>query len=377
MDQGIPLFKIRGIQIRMHYTFPLILVFAAFQFALITGRGLTGAVFGVVVTSMLFVIVVLHELGHSLAAQFYGIQVKQIVLLPIGGLAQLGRMPEKPIQELVISAAGPLVNFALAVVLAVFGLAYGQDLGLQLALRLPAGITFGAVFSYIFAANLFLGLFNLLPAFPMDGGRILRSLLAMRIEYPKATSLAVTIGQGMAVLMGLWGFFGGGGFFLIFIAIFIFGAAGQEGRMARVRGALGDITVREAYSGHIRSLTPLSTLREAITITMSSRQSHFPVLDGERLLGVLTPRRLAQALRNAGPDELAAKFMRTDLEPVSPDEKLYVAQQLLAEAEAEALPVVEGDQFLGLVTAWDVSKVYRLASGWPGFKSSRVSIAET
>ena len=376
MDQGIPLFKVRGIQIRMHYTFPLILVFAAFQFALITGRGLTGAVFGVVVMSILFAIVVLHELGHSLAAQSYGIQVKQIVLLPIGGLAQLGRMPEKPIQELVISAAGPLVNFALAAVLAVFGLAYGQDLGLQLALRLPAGITFGAVFSYIFAANLFLGLFNLLPAFPMDGGRILRSLLAMRIEYPKATSLAVTIGQGMAVLMGLWGFFGGGGFFLIFIAIFIFGAAGQEGRMAKMRGVLGDVAVRDAFSRHVRSLTPRSTLREAIMLTMSSIQSHFPIRDGERLLGILTSNRLAEALRNAGPDELASKFMRTDLGSVAPDEKLYVAQQLLGEAESEALPVVENGQFLGLVTMQDVRKVYRLASRWPGFAGSRVGTAE-
>ena len=376
MDRGISLFKVRGIQIRMHYTFPLILIFAAIQFASLTGRGLTGALFGVIVISILFVIVVLHELGHSIAAQSYGIQVKQIVLLPIGGLAQLARMPEKPSQELVISAAGPLVNFALAAVLAVLGLAYGQELSLQFGIRLPAGITLGAVFSYVFAANLFLGLFNLLPAFPMDGGRILRSLLAMRIDYSRATRWAVTIGQGLAVLMGLWGFFGGG-FFLILIAFFIFFAAGQEGRMIKMRQLLGDVTVREALSSQIRSLSPHSTLREAIALTMSSIQSHFPVRDGERLLGVLTRSRLGEALRKAGPDAFAAKFMRTDLEPVSPDEKLYIAQQLLAEADTDALPVVEGGQFLGLVTAQDVSKVYRLASRWPGFTSSRVGTAET
>ena len=375
MDRGIPLLKIRGIQIRMHYTFPLILIFAAVQFALITGQGLTGALFGVIVTSILFVIVVLHELGHSVAAQHYGIQVKQIVLLPIGGLAQLGRMPEKPSQELVISVAGPLVNFALAAALAVLGLAYGQELGLQFAFRLPAGITLGAVFSYVFAANLFLGLFNLLPAFPMDGGRILRSLLAMRIDYSRATRWAVTIGQGMAVLMGLLGFIGGG-FFLILIAFFIFGAAGQEGRMIKMRQVLGDVTVREAFSSQVRSLTPHSTLREAIGLTMSSIQSNFPVQDGERLLGILTSVRLGEALRKAGPDALAAKFMRIDLEPVSPDEKLYIVQQLLGEADTEALPVTEGGEFLGLVTAQDVNKVYRLASGWPGFTRSRMGTAE-
>ena len=230
-------------------------------------------------------------------------------------------------------------------------------------------------FSYVFAANLFLGLFNLLPAFPMDGGRILRSLLAMRIDYSRATRWAVTIGQGMAVLMGLLGFFGGG-FFLILIAFFIFGAAGQEGRMIKMRRALGDVTVREAFSGQIQSLTPQSTLREAIALTMSSIQSHFPIRDGERLLGVLTSSRLGEALRKAGPDALAAKFMRTDLEPVSPDEKLYVAQQLLGEAGMEALPVVEGGKFLGLVTAQDVNKVYQLASRWPGFARSRIGTAE-
>ncbi len=375
MDRGIPLFKIRGIQLRMHFTFPLILIFAAVQFALITGRGLTGAVFGVVVTSILFVIVVLHELGHSIAAQSYGIQVEQIVLLPIGGVAQLGRMPEKPSQELVISAAGPLVNFALAALLAVLGLAFGQELSLRFAFRLPAGITFSAVFSYIFAANLFLGLFNLLPAFPMDGGRILRSLLAMRIDYSRATTLAVIIGQGMAVLMGLWGFVAGG-FFLILIAIFIFSAARQEGQMAKMRRVLGDITVRQAFSTQGSSLTSRSTLREAISLTMSSFQSDFPVRDDERLLGVLTSKRLAEALRKAGPDELVAQFMRTDLDPVSPDEKLYIAQQLLSEAGADALPVMEGEQFLGLVTARDVRKVYRLASRLPGFIRSRAGTAE-
>ncbi len=376
MDRGFPLFKIRGIQLRMHYTFPLILIFAAIQFALITGRGLTGAVFGVVVTSILFVIVVLHELGHSVAAQSYGIQVEQIVLLPIGGVAQLGRMPEKPSQELVISAAGPLVNFALAALLAIFGLAFGQDLGLRFAFRLPAGITFGAVFSYIFAANLFLGLFNLLPAFPMDGGRILRSLLALRFDYSRSTTWAVTIGQGMAALMWLWGFFNGG-FFMVLIAIFIFGAARQEGQMAKMRRVLGDITVRQAFSTQFSSLTSRSTLRDAISLTMTSSQSDFPVGDDEQLLGVLTSKRLAEALRKAGPDELAIKYMRTDLDPVSPDEKLYIAQQLLSEAGAEALPVAERGQFLGLVTARDVRKVYRLASRMPGFEGSRVQIVET
>jgi Zn-dependent protease len=379
MESGIPLFKIRGIQIRMHITFPLILVWGAIQFGLLAGRGMTGAVFGVVVTLILFAIVVLHELGHSFAAQYYGVPVQQIVLLPIGGVAQLGRIPEKPSQEFVIAIAGPLVNFVLAGLLGIIGLTYGLDLGLtglQTVLRQLGDAHLSAVFSYVFVSNLFLGLFNLLPAFPMDGGRVLRALLATRMDYPRATALAVTIGQGLAWLMGLWGFLGGG-FFLILVAIFIYTGAGQEGRMVQVRSVLRDLTVRQAYSKQVKSLTPQSTLREAIDITLSSFQSDFPVCDNEMLVGLLTHTQLVEALNRTSPDESVTKFMRTDLAPVSPDESLYLAQQRLTEEEIDALPVVERGQFLGLVTARDVNEVYRLASRWPGFARSRVQIAES
>ncbi len=376
MDRGIPLFKIRGIQIKMHYTFPLILVWAALQFGLLSGRGLGGAAFGVIVTSILFAIVVLHELGHSFAAQYYGVDVKQIVLLPIGGVAQLARIPEKPSQEFVISIAGPLVNFALAAALAVVGLSAGLQLGLPFAFGLPAGVSAGAVFSYIFAANLFLALFNLLPAFPMDGGRVLRSLLAMRLDYAKATSIAVVIGQGMALLMGLWGF-ASGSFFLVLVAFFIFSAAGQEGRMARMRSVLGDVTVQQAYSRQVYTMQPSATLRQAIALTMSSYQSDFPILEGEELVGLLTRGRLEEALKKSSDDQSVSEVMRRDLKPVSPDERLYVVQKLMMEAESEVLPVVENGVFLGLITAGDIGKVYRLASRWPGFARSRVGIAET
>ena len=147
--------------------------------------------------------------------------------------------------------------------------------------------------------------------------------------------------------------------------------------MIKVRRVLGDVTVREAYSTQVRSLSPHSTLREAIALTMSSFQSDFPVLAGNSLLGVLTHNRLAEALKEAGPNEPVTKFVRTDLQPVSPNEKLYIAQQLLAEADTDTLPVVEGGKFLGLLTARDVNKVYRLASRWPGFTSSRLNTAET
>jgi Zn-dependent protease len=224
VDSSFGLFSVRGINIRVHITFPLILVWAAIQFGALTRQGVSGAVFGIIVTLLLFAIVVLHELGHSIAAQNYGVPVKQIVLLPIGGVAQLARIPEEPVQEFVIAIAGPLVNFGLAILMFIAGLVVGIDGVLSNPFsiaRLMGEISPNAIFAYVFASNLFLGIFNLIPAFPMDGGRVLRALLATRLNYASATRIAVVIGQSLAWLFGLWGFLNGG-FFLILIAVFIY-----------------------------------------------------------------------------------------------------------------------------------------------------------
>jgi len=379
MESGISLFKVRGIQIRMHITFPLILVWGAVQFGLLAGLGARGAVFGVLVTLLLFVIVVLHELGHSFVAQSYGITVRQIVLLPIGGVALLERIPEKPSQEFAIAIAGPLVNFGLAAVMAVLALVLGVDLqlrGFGTVLQQLGEGSLQAVFSYIFVLNLFLGLFNLLPAFPMDGGRVLRALLASRMDYARATALAVAIGQGLAWLMGLWGFLGGG-FFLILVAIFIYTGAGQEGRMVQLRSVLRDLTVGQAYSRQVKVLTPRSTLREAIDITLNSFQSDFPICEGEQLVGLLTHTQVVKALHRTGPDSLVTDFMHKDLIPVSPDQSLYQAQKRLMGEGLDALPVVDAGRFVGLVTSRDVNEVYSLASQWPELGRPSVQPAES
>jgi stage IV sporulation protein FB len=369
MEGGIPLFKVRGIQIRMHITFPLILVWGAIQFGVLARRGLAGALFGVIVTGLLFVIVVLHELGHSVVAQSYGVPVRQILLLPIGGIAQLGKIPEKPNQELAIAIAGPLVNFALAGLLAIVGLAAGLDMtlrGLAGVLSQLGSANLSAIFRYVFVSNLFLGLFNLLPAFPMDGGRVLRAVLASRMDYARATALAVTIGQGLAWLMGLWGFLGGG-FFLVLVAIFVYTGAGQEGRMVMVRSVLGELKVGQAYSRQAKWLSPHSTLREAVELTLSSFQSDFPVCEGSRLVGLLTHTQLVEALSRGGPEQTVGSSMRANITPLSPGDRLVDAQNRLIEERVDALPVEEAGQFVGLVTSRDIGEVFQLASRWPGF----------
>lgn len=367
MDSSIPLFTVRGISVRIHITFPLILVWGALQFGLMSGRGVTGAIFGVVVTILLFAIVLLHELGHSLAAQRFQVPVRQIVLMPLGGIAQLERIPKDPRQEFVIAIAGPLVNFVLAVFMSILGLLSGQ--GIEIAgpgqmLRLIGNLSFSSIYTYVFWSNLFLGLFNLLPAFPMDGGRILRAMLASRMEHARATVIAASVGQAMAALLGLWGFLGGG-IFLILIAIFIYMGAGQEGRMTQVRSVLGGLTVEQAYSRHAHALRPTASLREAIQLTLSSFQADFPVCEEERLIGLLTYARLIEALERHGPEVAVGDVMLTDVFSVTPNDEVFAVQQRMSETKLDAVPVVDGDRFLGLITNRDISEIYRLVSRQP------------
>lgn len=367
MGNSIRLFSVRGIDIRMHITFPLILVWAAIQFGLLANQGLRGAVFGIIVTLLLFTIVVLHELGHSAAARYYGVSVKQIVLLPIGGVAQLARIPEQPLQEFVIAIAGPLVNFGLAIVLTLAALLFGNGLNLinmSVTLSGIASASLASVFGYVFISNLFLGLFNLLPAFPMDGGRVLRALLATRLSYPRATSIAVTIGQGMAFLLGLYGFLGGG-FFLILVAIFIFIGAGQEGQLVQLRSVFNGLKVEQAFSRHAKALHPDSTLQDAVDMTLNSFQADFPICDNDNLVGLITHTALIDALNRYSPATPIAQVMTTNIEPVDPSAALFQVQQRFMEQQLDALPVVHEGQFLGLITSRDLNEAYRLFSRQP------------
>ena len=372
MGNSIRLFRVKGIDIRVHITFPLILIWAAIQFGWLNGLGFDGAVFGIVVTLLLFSIVVLHELGHSIAALNYGVPVKQIVLLPIGGVAQLARIPEKPIQEFVIAIAGPLVNMILAVILAFIAPLAGFNLtmgNLSSNFEALTRASMSSVFAYIFISNLFLAVFNLLPAFPMDGGRVLRAILASRMSYPRATAIAVTIGQGLAWLLGLYGFLGGG-FFLVLIAIFIFVGASQEGQLVQLRSVLQGLNVEQAYSRHAQTLDPDDTLKDVVDLTLNSFQADFPICDGTNLVGIITHSRLVQALNTYPQDTPVKQVMVEDIPSVEPSEGLFEVQKRFAELGVDALPVVDQGSFVGVITSKDISEVYQLLSKKPDMLSA-------
>lgn len=362
MNWSVNLVRIRGIQLRVHVTFALILVWGAYYWGTQADDGAHGALFGVAATLLLFLCVTLHELGHSVQARAYGIQVPDITLYPIGGVARLQEIPAEPVKEFRIAIAGPLVNLVIVAVLWVIGGIVGIP-----ALRWPGDLfhvlrnpTWKLLLPYLAFANLSLFLFNLLPAFPMDGGRILRSLLAMRLDYRRATGIAVAIGQAMAFLFGLYGF-ATGEYFLILVAIFVYMGAGQEGQQTSIRELLGDTTVAQGMIRQPWSVAPEFPLGRAIELTLSTAQSDFPVVDrAGRVVGLLTLADLLAALPER-PNAAIGDVMRRDFPTARPEERLVDVQARVAESGGRAIPVLTPDGGLaGLLTMTDIGEVIQV-----------------
>lgn len=368
------LFTIRGIDVKMHITFPLILVWAAVQYGFLNTRRFSpsGAAFGVVITLLLFVCVVIHELSHSLTAVRMGFPVHDIVLLPLGGVSQMKRMPERPTQELLMAIAGPLSNVVIAGVLIVAGLSLPVNLGggLRKMLVNPTRLGWEDTLPYLIFTNLGLAVFNLLPAFPMDGGRVLRALLATVMPHARATALAVSVGQGLAWLLGLTGLLTGN-LLWILIAIFVYSGASQEGRMIQIRNALQGLQVRQAFSRHAQVLSPDDPISRAADLTLESFQSDFPVCDGEKILGLLTHTDVIRALKQRRPETPVREVMQTEFPTIGLNDELFETQRQMTEARLDALPVIEKGYFLGLLTRRDVTEVYQLLSVSPELLAQR------
>ncbi len=366
---GIKLLTVRGIEIKMHVTFPLVLVWAAVQFGFLStgGFSLSGAAFGIVVTLLLFICVVIHELAHSMVAVRMGFPVRDIVLLPLGGLAQMERMPERPAQEFLMAIAGPLSNVAIAVLLIVVGLLLGIDVQLRTDLT---HLGWADALPYLIFTNIGLAVFNLVPAFPMDGGRVLRALLATIMSHARATAVAVKVGQGLAWILGLVGLWDGN-FVWILIAIFVYSGAAQEGRMAQVKNVLQGLRVRQAFSHRALVLSPDDPISRAADLTLESFQADFPVCDEGRIVGLLTHTDVIRALKQRRPETPVREVMRVEFPTVGLDDGLFEVHQQMAEAGLNVLPVMDEGQFLGLLTRRDVNEVYQLLSVSPELMTQR------
>ena len=368
------LFRIRGIDVKMHITFPLIFIWAGYVFGTAGQQTFSssGAGFGVVVTLILFVCVLIHELSHSLAAVRLGYPVREIVLLPLGGVAQIEKLPEKPRQELVMAVVGPLSNVVIGLLLLLLGLGLGMDLPASMLKIVsdPAGLRWADTLPYLTFTNFALAAFNLIPAFPMDGGRVLRALLATSMPHARATAIAVTVGQALAWLLGLAGLLTGNVTWIL-VAVFVFAGAAQEGRMIRVKSALRGLLVRHAFSHRAQALSPGDPISRAADLTFESFQVDFPVCTGDltcergTIGGLLTYQDTLRALRNRSPDTPIREVMRSDFPTVGLDDELFDAQQRMSEAKIDALPVLDNGEFLGLLTHRDISEVYQLMAVSP------------
>jgi Zn-dependent protease/CBS domain-containing protein len=357
MGWSLPIFRIAGIQLRIHVTFVLLIAWLAFGYY--AQGGSPAAAEGVIFVLLLFLCVVLHEFGHALAAKSFGINTPDITLLPIGGVARLERMPEEPKQELLIAVAGPAVNVVIALGLFVAGGSFINPF------VNPASPERVGLVSQLLIINVLLVAFNLLPAFPMDGGRVLRALLATRMSYARATQIAATVGQGFAFVFGFIGLIWNP--FLIFIALFVYIGASQEAALAQMKDVSRRYPVSSAMVREFRTLPENATLEEAVDALLATSQHDFPVVDETgNVAGVLTRHDLIAALRKNDPALRVGDVMRRNIPTVTTGTRFEVAFRIMQECNCPAVPVLDSmKRLVGLLTPENVTELMMIQSAMP------------
>ena len=335
--------RIAGIAIRAHVTLVLLLVWIAISYA-VQGAGLAASAVGIALVIAVFAVIVVHELGHALVARRYGIGTRDIMLLPIGGISSLERMPERPSQELAVALVGPAINLAIA------GLLW---LGLVVThgtTDLRAATTIGgAIATQLMWINVGLAVFNLIPAFPMDGGRGLRALLAMKLGHERATDIAAGLGKVFAVLIGISGLFYNP--LLILIAIVVWMGASQERALAHLKATLHGVPVSAAMLTRVAAVSPEQRLEDAAAVMLSRGQSEVPVVDRGVAVGVLTRADVASALEHAGPEATVASAHPHDVVTVTPGEPLDAVLDRLRQSPDAVAVVVDHGTPVGMITA--------------------------
>ncbi len=357
MGWSIPVGSVKGTIIRVHFTFLLFLVWIAVTHYAQGGRD--AALQGVIFILLLFLCVLLHEFGHVLAARRYGVQTPDITLLPIGGVARLERIPEEPSQELIVALAGPAVNLVIA---AVLYLVLGGVLPRESMEVQNSGVS---VLARLASVNIFLAVFNLIPAFPMDGGRVLRAVLAYRLGYSRGTQIAATVGQVVAFGLGLLGLMGSP--LLIFIAVFVYLGAASEAHVVQMRQVSRGMLVSDAMITQFETLTPSSRVEDAVQCLIKTTQHEFPVVDGASgLRGVLTRDDMIRALRERGPETPVLEVMRSDIPVLHHRLPLEDALRLMQNGRLPAIGVADSQsRLMGLVTPENIAEMMMILAASP------------
>ncbi len=340
------LFTAFGIGVYVHVTFLLLLLLFLIH-PLASGKGgLMLGLLSVFLILAVFACVLLHEFGHALTARRFGVQTRDITLLPIGGLARLERIPTDPRQELLIAIAGPAVNLAIAGLLLPLGYAFGG--GPEVA---PTRLTLsgGGFLWELFSINLWLAVFNFVPAYPMDGGRVLRALLALKMDYLQATRIAVGVGQALAFAFGLFGLLNEN-FILILIAFFVYLGAAQEGSIVQYRRSFQGLPASCAMITNFNALQDTDRLEKAVEYLLIGSQIDFPVMSDGKVLGLLTRGALIDSLGKHGPHVTLANLPIRPVGAIDHDLPLDIAYDSIQSQGVRCLPVLRRGALVGLIT---------------------------
>lgn len=343
MKGSIKIGKIAGIGIFIHWTFTLLIAFIIFS-NYRAGQNFEQILWSIIFVLSIFVTVLLHELGHALAAKRYDINTKDITLLPIGGLARLESLPEKPTEELVVAIAGPAVNIVLALITALFITIPGAE---DLTIQLSSGVNSENFFLNFFIVNVWLALFNLIPAFPMDGGRMLRAILSMKFERYKATNIAARIGQTFAIVFVFLGVFINP--FLVFIGLFVFLAAKAESEFTQTKSLLHGYKVKDVLMQQYNSIDAGQPIKTAVKMLLDGQSKNFLVTENSHSVGTLSREEIIRALAEQGENEIIHKVMNKDLTFLDADAPLENAYQQVVENKSTLMPVVKNNRLIGVL----------------------------
>ncbi len=358
MKWSLSLGSVSGIRIYIHWTFIILIAWILISHFR-QGSDLLDALIGVGFILTIFVCVILHELGHALTARRFGIKTKNITILPIGGLANMEKMPEKPSQELWVAIMGPMVNVVIAVGLYLYlkvtgGLLNWEDLQ---ALQESGGTMLGEghfLFN-LMLVNIVLVVFNLIPAFPMDGGRVLRAMLSHVMDRVVATRIAARVGQFMAILFVFAGFFSN--FWLIFIGVFIFLGAGGEASFETTKSILANYRVQDVLMTKYSILTPEDTLGKAVDLLLDGQEQEFLIGDQSQVVGVLTRKGLIEGLSEFGKEVPVSKAMNSDFLELDPDMALKDVYQKMVTKGFSIGPVFKRSKLVGMIDRENIDEL--------------------
>lgn len=342
---SIPAGRLFGVELRIHATFALLLIFLLATESIRSGP--RGGMRALLLVVIIFGSVVLHELGHAVTAMNFGVGVRSIILLPIGGITLMddqARNVPNPRRDIRIALAGPVVNLVLAVFFGTGVLLFLPKVNLWA----QPWVSSASLLRSLVWANFFLGAFNLLPAYPMDGGRVLRAWLSYRMEYLQATRRAVVIGQLFAIGLLMLGL-GIGDFWLPMIAVFLFFGAQIEDRSAVFQAVLEQVHMEDVMLTDFKTLSPADTLEDALHKVVHSLQDDFPVVRGGDMVGTISRQRIMETLRIQGNGYVQGAMNRF-FQIAQRKETLASVFRRVGQTGLSIVPVVDGEHLVGIVT---------------------------